>query len=46
LNEQWVGQQPDLLLLGLAQFTATNPETQVKVVLKLGGYEKLIKKLL
>lgn len=30
LNDHWVAQQPDLLLLGLAQFVATNTEVQVR----------------
>jgi hypothetical protein len=31
LNDHWVAQQPDLLLLGLAQFVATNQEVQVSL---------------
>ncbi|KAI8343761.1 hypothetical protein BC941DRAFT_100252 [Chlamydoabsidia padenii] len=30
LNDQWVTQQPDLLLLGLSQFVAQNPEGQLR----------------
>ncbi|KAI9339498.1 armadillo-type protein [Pilaira anomala] len=30
LNDHWVAQQPDLLLLGLAQFVASNPEVQLR----------------
>ncbi|KAI9024505.1 hypothetical protein CLU79DRAFT_834266 [Phycomyces nitens] len=30
LNDQWVAQQPDLLLLGLAHFVAQNPEVQLR----------------
>lgn len=30
LNDNWVAQQPDLLLLGLAQFVANNSEVQVR----------------
>jgi len=30
LNDQWVAQQPDLLLLGLAQFVANNTEVQLR----------------
>ncbi|KAG0747446.1 hypothetical protein G6F57_000579 [Rhizopus arrhizus] len=30
LNEQWVAAQPDLLLLGLAQFVANNSDTQLR----------------
>ncbi|KAG2213565.1 hypothetical protein INT46_002271 [Mucor plumbeus] len=30
LNDNWVAQQPDLLLLGLAQFVASNNEVQLR----------------
>ncbi|ORZ24178.1 armadillo-type protein, partial [Absidia repens] len=30
LNDQWVAQQPDLLLLGLSQFVAQNPDGQLR----------------
>ncbi|KAI9310005.1 armadillo-type protein, partial [Dichotomocladium elegans] len=30
LNEQWIKQQPDLLLAGLSQFMAQNPDVQLR----------------
>jgi len=34
LNEQWIAQQPDLLLLSLAQLGRTHEETHVRICLK------------
>jgi hypothetical protein len=34
LNEQWIAQQPDLLLLSLAQLGRTHEETHVRISLK------------
>lgn len=42
LNDQWAAQQPDLLLLGLAQFVATNSEVQVHIYRELYSVSGLI----
>ena len=35
LNEQWIAQQPDLLLLSLAQLGRTHEETHVRISLEV-----------
>ncbi|CAG8467575.1 10518_t:CDS:10 [Funneliformis mosseae] len=38
LNEQWIAQQPDLLLLSLAQLGRTHKETHVRIRLKYRSF--------